>query len=101
MGFRLLPTCTAQIPFLRIPIDHFLISRSVNVENWIRGPDVGSDHFSILVDFSIQETPEQWLSAQKKTASRDVWSTQRAVFEGGGNLACKRRKNRGSFHAPG
>lgn len=56
-GFGIQPTWPVQIPFLRIPIDHCLVSESILVENWIRGPDIGSDHFPILVDFSIQKMP--------------------------------------------
>lgn len=64
LGFGIQPTWPVQIPFLRIPIDHFLVSESIRVENWTRGPDIGSDHFPILVDFSIKKMPHHWASAE-------------------------------------
>jgi endonuclease/exonuclease/phosphatase (EEP) superfamily protein YafD len=40
--------------FLRIPIDHCLTSHRVVVQRRWLGPNVGSDHFPVLVDFSIR-----------------------------------------------
>jgi endonuclease/exonuclease/phosphatase (EEP) superfamily protein YafD len=42
-------------PLLGIPIDHFLASPDVRIAGRERGPDVGSDHFPLLVGFH----PEQ------------------------------------------
>ena len=52
-GFGLQPTWPVQFPPLRIPIDHCLISPSIAIRQWTRGPGVGSDHFPIIVDFSM------------------------------------------------
>lgn len=40
-------------PLLGIPIDHFLASPEVVVVTRRRGPDVGSDHFPLLVGFTF------------------------------------------------
>lgn len=61
-GFGIQPTWPVQVPFLRIPIDHCLVSDSIRVEHWKLGPNVGSDHFPILVDFSIEASTEHWAS---------------------------------------
>ena len=38
---------------VRIPIDHCLVSPGVAVHTREIGPDIGSDHFPVLVEFSI------------------------------------------------
>ena len=38
---------------LWIPIDHCLVSSGVSIQNWLVGPDFGSDHYPLLVEFSI------------------------------------------------
>ena len=38
---------------MRIPIDHCLVSPDVSVVGRRVGPDVGSDHFPIVVDVQI------------------------------------------------
>jgi endonuclease/exonuclease/phosphatase (EEP) superfamily protein YafD len=40
------------------PIDHCLHSRDVTVNNYWHGPDLGSDHLPILVDFSLPQPHE-------------------------------------------
>ena len=40
-------------PLLRIPIDHCLVSSGIVVHQRRRGPAIGSDHFPILVEFSV------------------------------------------------
>jgi len=44
-------------PLLRIPIDHALVSRGIQVHRRERGPDIGSDHYPVTWDFSV--TPLQ------------------------------------------
>ena len=43
---------TNFFPFL-IPIDYFIASRDILVHGLTTGPDIGSDHYPLVVDFSI------------------------------------------------
>ena len=52
-GFGLQPTWPAQIPWLRIPIDHCLVSPEIIVHRRQVGRRIGSDHLPIVVDFSL------------------------------------------------
>ena len=52
-GFGLHNSWPRQIPFLRIPIDHFLHSSGIKVSQFASGPFGGSDHRPIVVDFSV------------------------------------------------
>jgi endonuclease/exonuclease/phosphatase (EEP) superfamily protein YafD len=56
-GFGLQLTWPVRFPPLRIPIDHCLISPSITIRRWTKGPEVGSDHFPIIVDFSMNLSP--------------------------------------------
>ena len=47
------PTWPAANPLLRIPIDHCLHSSGIEVVDRQVGPDVGSDHFPLIVDFTL------------------------------------------------
>lgn len=47
-GFGVLPTWSANIPILRIPIDHILVSEDFEVLNTKTGPDIGSDHLPLI-----------------------------------------------------
>jgi len=53
IGHGLQPTWPAQLPLLRIPIDHALVSADVTIHAFKAGPNVGSDHLPIIVDFSL------------------------------------------------
>lgn len=53
LGFGLQTTWPVEQILLRIPIDHALVSEDVVVHNFRAGPDVGSDHFPIIVDVSF------------------------------------------------
>jgi endonuclease/exonuclease/phosphatase (EEP) superfamily protein YafD len=55
LGFGVEPTWPSLPLPLRIPIDHCLVSPEIGVSNRRVGPDVGSDHRPILIDFSIAE----------------------------------------------
>jgi endonuclease/exonuclease/phosphatase (EEP) superfamily protein YafD len=57
-GFGVQPTWPVGFPGLRIPIDHCLVSADIDVHGWSRGPDIGSDHFPIIVEFSIGRSSE-------------------------------------------
>lgn len=53
VGFGVQPTWPVGVPFVRIPIDHCLVSDQVVVHRrWI-GPSVGSDHAPLMVECSI------------------------------------------------
>ena len=57
-GFGLQASWPTFLPPLAIPIDHALVSSGVTVHNFTKGPDVGSDHFPILIDFSLNTEGE-------------------------------------------
>jgi len=52
-GYGLQPTWPTMFPPLWIPIDHFLISSDVVLHARMIGPNIGSDHYPVLVDFSV------------------------------------------------
>ena len=54
-GFGIQPTWPCGLPVMHIPIDHCLVSEGIIVHNRWTGPDVGSDHFPVFVDFSLRE----------------------------------------------
>jgi len=43
---------TDRVPFL-VPIDHILVSKGIIINNRRVGPNVGSDHFPVILSFSI------------------------------------------------
>ena len=53
-GRGVCPTWPAFIPLLRIPIDHCLHSPGIGIAHRQTGPDVGSDHFPVVVDFVLR-----------------------------------------------
>ena len=52
-GFGIQPTWPQQLPWLRIPIDHALVSPRIVVLDRSVGPDIDSDHLPILVEFAL------------------------------------------------
>lgn len=52
-GFGLQPSWPARNVLLRIPIDHVLHSEAIRVSDFRIGPDVGSDHFPIITDLTL------------------------------------------------
>lgn len=52
-GFGVQATWPTYNNLLRVPIDHILISNGVQVRHHEVGPHIGSDHFPLLMDFSI------------------------------------------------
>jgi len=52
-GFGFQPSWPSDNRFLRIPLDHVLHSPDIIIHNRVIGGDVGSDHFPVIVDFSI------------------------------------------------
>jgi len=60
-GFGINTSWPTNIPFLRIPIDHCLVSQNGSIKSYKIGPNVGSDHFPIVAEFGFtqdQETTE-------------------------------------------
>ncbi|MBI3996411.1 MAG: endonuclease/exonuclease/phosphatase family protein [Candidatus Omnitrophica bacterium] len=54
VGFGVQPSWPSMAPSpLRIPIDHCLVSHHIIVHQRRIGPHIGSDHYPIIVDFSV------------------------------------------------
>lgn len=53
-GFGFQPTWPSNNGFLRIPLDHILHSPEIMIHSRMIGGDIGSDHFPVIVDFSIE-----------------------------------------------
>ena len=53
-GFGFQPSWPVKYRFLRIPIDQLLCSSRIAVQHRGIGPDVGSDHLPVIVDFSLR-----------------------------------------------
>ncbi len=53
-GFGYQPSWPVKNRFLRIPLDHVLHSPEITIHNRMIGPAVGSDHFPVIVDFSLR-----------------------------------------------
>ncbi|MEN8151448.1 MAG: endonuclease/exonuclease/phosphatase family protein [Planctomycetota bacterium] len=47
------PTWPANLPLLWIPIDHCLHSDDIVIESRETGPDIGSDHYPVIVRFHL------------------------------------------------
>ncbi len=56
-GFGIQPTYPAGFPHLLIPIDHCLHSSSWVTRTRSVGPDLGSDHYPLLVSLAPSDTP--------------------------------------------
>jgi endonuclease/exonuclease/phosphatase (EEP) superfamily protein YafD len=52
-GFGYQPTWPTMLPPMLIPLDHCLVSSNLYVVERKRGPNVGSDHYPILVEVGI------------------------------------------------
>ena len=52
-GFGVQPSWPADIPLLRVPIDHVLVSPGIAVLNRRLGPDIGSDHLPVIADLQV------------------------------------------------
>jgi endonuclease/exonuclease/phosphatase (EEP) superfamily protein YafD len=57
IGHGLAPTWPTHLSVIGIPIDHALVSPGITIHKFQRGPHVGSDHYPIIVDFSVQTLP--------------------------------------------
>lgn len=56
-GFGLQTSWPMVIAPLRIPIDHCLVSPHIAIHNRRIGPRIGSDHYPVIVDFSLDTRP--------------------------------------------
>jgi endonuclease/exonuclease/phosphatase (EEP) superfamily protein YafD len=56
-GFGLLPTWPADLPWVALPIDHCLVSPELTVVRMRTGPNIGSDHFPLIIDLRVLEVP--------------------------------------------
>lgn len=54
-GFGYQPTWPAMFLPMLIPLDHCLVSSDLRVTEFRRGPNVGSDHYPILVEIGIPQ----------------------------------------------
>ncbi len=52
-GYGIKPSWPAGLPLLWIPIDQCLVSDRIEVKSFTVGPDVGSDHYPVLVELSL------------------------------------------------
>ncbi len=52
-GFGLQPTWPTRFPPAWIPIDHALVSSNVRIHKREVGPHIGSDHYPVVIDFTI------------------------------------------------
>ncbi len=55
-GFGLQASWPADRFYLRIPIDHVLVTPKIQVHSRKLGPYTGSDHFPVIVEFSISKS---------------------------------------------
>jgi endonuclease/exonuclease/phosphatase (EEP) superfamily protein YafD len=55
-GFGIQPTWPSNKPLFMVPIDHVLVSEGINVHKRFTGPDIGSDHRPVIVDFSPENS---------------------------------------------
>lgn len=52
-GFGTQPSWHVNLPLLRIPIDHCLVTSKIKVVNNQIGKDIGSDHYPLIADLAI------------------------------------------------
>jgi endonuclease/exonuclease/phosphatase (EEP) superfamily protein YafD len=53
-GFGHQPSWPTGQFFLRIPLDHVLHAPEIMIHNRMVLQDVGSDHFPVIIDFSLK-----------------------------------------------
>ena len=67
-GYGLQVTWTGA-PFVWLPIDHVFVSDEIVIHDRRVGPDIGSDHLPILMDFSV-----------RKSGERGAWSGEHGAW---------------------
>lgn len=59
LGFGAQPTWPASLGNLGIPIDHVLVTPDIQIRQLHAGPNIGSDHAPLLVEFSLNKEPSR------------------------------------------
>ena len=57
-GWGIQPTWPTGAPWLWVPLDHLLHSRHISVARRRVGPNVGSDHYPLIVDFVVDASQD-------------------------------------------
>jgi len=87
-GFGLQPTWPTRFPPFWIPIDHALVSSNVRIHKREVGPHIGSDHYPVVIDFTI--TAKRLAQSAKRRQTTDYgrqdWEAKRKA------QSAKRRK---------
>ena len=55
-GFGLQPTWPTHVRLMQIPIDHLLYSSDIKIIDRRVGPNIGSDHYPLIVDLQIPKS---------------------------------------------
>lgn len=55
-GFGPQPSWSTEMFFPFVPIDHFLVSKDIEVFNRALGPNIGSDHLPVYVDLLVKNS---------------------------------------------
>lgn len=58
-GFGTVPTWPAWFPLLSIPLDHCLLSPEIRVLDTRAGPNIGSDHYPMIIDIYVPPSGRQ------------------------------------------
>jgi endonuclease/exonuclease/phosphatase (EEP) superfamily protein YafD len=53
VGFGISTTWPASSIILRIPLDHCLVSKDITISNKTVGPDLGSDHLPVIIEYNL------------------------------------------------
>lgn len=53
-GYGIMPTWPVQLPIFLIPIDHCLVTEDISIVKRKIGPNIGSDHYPLLVDIGVK-----------------------------------------------
>lgn len=87
VGRGIYPTFHAQYPPMRYPIDHALVTQGIAVAGFDVGPNVGSDHFPLLLSFVPGHDRAHQLNKPAATLDRALEDEVRAAIERFGDAA--------------
>ena len=74
-----IPTFPANFPLLRFPLDHVFLSSEFRLIHFGRGPDIGSDHFPVVIKVSFEPTLASEQEPQKADAESKVEADELAA----------------------